>query len=125
LGYREDVADLLVNCDVFVLPSLTEGLPVSVLEAMAASKPVVASDVGGNKEVVIHGETGLLVPPRDSRALAEAIHTIVSDPVLGRRFGTAARTRAQREFSQEDMVRRVTEIYSELLDSRVPQETAI
>jgi glycosyltransferase involved in cell wall biosynthesis len=120
LGHREDVTDLLANCDVFVLPSLTEGLPVSVLEAMAASRPVIASEVGGNKEVVVHGETGLLVPPRDAAALADALRATVCDPALARQFGAAGKARVEQEFSDEMMVRRVTQIYNELLDSRVP-----
>jgi glycosyltransferase involved in cell wall biosynthesis len=119
LGYREDVADLLANCDVFVLPSLTEGLPVSVLEAMAASRPVIASEVGGNKEVVVHGETGLLVPPRDAAALADALRRTVCDPAVARQFGVAGKARVEREFSDDVMVRQVSQIYDELLGSHV------
>ena len=76
LGYRDDVANLLRDCDVFVLPSLYEGLPLSILEAMAAAKPVIATQIGGTDEAVIHGETGLLVPPADPPALAAAIRTV-------------------------------------------------
>ena len=70
VGYRQDVPDLLASCDLFVLPSLFEGLPLSILEAMAANKPVVASAIGGNDEAIFHRETGLLVPPADPPAAA-------------------------------------------------------
>jgi glycosyltransferase involved in cell wall biosynthesis len=118
LGYRDDVGDLLASCDLFVLPSLFEGLPLSVLEAMAAGKPVVATAIGGTDEAIVHGETGLLVHPADPVALARAIRTAVSDPVLSQRLGAAGRARAQQEFAAESMVRRITEIYDEILDSR-------
>jgi glycosyltransferase involved in cell wall biosynthesis len=118
LGYRDDVGDLLASCDLFVLPSLFEGLPLSVLEAMAAGKAVVATAIGGTDEAIVHGETGLLVPPADPVALARAIRTAVSDPVLSQRLGAAGRARAQQEFAAETMVRRITEIYDEILDSR-------
>ena len=118
LGYRDDVSDLLASCDLFVLPSLFEGLPLSVLEAMAAGKPVVATAIGGTDEAVVHGETGLLVPPADPATLARAIRTALSDPGLSQRLGAAGRARVHHEFSAETMVRRITEIYDELLDSR-------
>jgi len=118
LGHREDIQDLLAICDVFVLPSLSEGLPVSVLEAMAASKPVVASAVGGNKEVVIHGETGLLVPPADPTALATAIQSILSDPGFAARLAAAGNERVQKQFSAETMVGKITQIYDELIVQR-------
>jgi glycosyltransferase involved in cell wall biosynthesis len=118
LGYRDDVCDLLASCDVFVLPSLFEGLPLSVLEAMAAGKPVVATAIGGTDEAVVDGVTGLLVPPADSAALANAIRMVLSDPVLSQRLGAAGRARAHEQFSAEAMVRRISEIYDELLDSR-------
>jgi len=117
LGYRDDVSDLLASCDVFVLPSLFEGLPLSVLEAMAAGKPVVATDIGGTNEAVKHGETGLLVPSADPESLARAIRTVLFDPVLSQRLGSAGRARVHQEFSAETMVQRIAEIYDELLDS--------
>ena len=117
LGYRDDVCDLLASCDLFVLPSLFEGLPLSVLEAMAAGKPVVATAIGGTDEAVVHGETGLLVPPADAASLAKAIRTALSDPRLSQRLGAAGRARVYQEFSAQTMVRHITEIYDELLDS--------
>ena len=118
LGYRDDVCDLLSSCDLFVLPSLFEGLPLSVLEAMAAGKPVVATAIGGTDEAVVHGETGLLVPPANPAALAKAMRMVLSDHVMSRRLGAAGRARAHQEFSTETMVQRITKIYGELLESR-------
>ena len=121
LGYRDDVDNLLASCDLFVLPSLFEGLPLSVLEAMAAGKPVVATAIGGTDETIIDGETGLLVPPADPAALANAIRRLLADPILSRRLGTAGRARVHQQFSAQNMVRRITEIYDEILDSRKAQ----
>lgn len=116
LGHRDDVPELLAICDVFVLSSHYEGLPMSIIEAMAAAKPVVATSAGGNGEVVVPGETGLLVPRRDPKALAAAIGTILTDPALARQLGEAGRVRAQREFSAEVMVQRVSDVYARLLN---------
>jgi glycosyltransferase involved in cell wall biosynthesis len=124
LGYRADIDDLLASCDLFVLPSLFEGLPLSVLEAMAAGKPVVATAIGGTDETIIHGETGLLVPPANPAALASAIRALLADPILSRRLGMAGRARVHQQFSAQNMVRRITEIYDEILDSRRAQHGA-
>jgi glycosyltransferase involved in cell wall biosynthesis len=101
LGEREDVAGLLASADVFVLPSRSEGMPMSVLEAMAAGLPVVASAVGGVPELVIDGETGTLVAPGDPDALARALGALVADPAARARLGAAARARAEAEFGIE------------------------
>ena len=93
----DDVA--LGELDVVALPSWTEGLPLVVLEAMAAARPVVATPVGGTPEVVLDGETGLLVPPRDPRALAAALQRLVDDADLRRRLGEAGKRRAVERFS--------------------------
>jgi glycosyltransferase involved in cell wall biosynthesis len=111
LGFRPDAGALLDQLDVFVLPSWIEGLPVTVLEAMAHAKPVVATPVGGTAELVADGETGLLVPPRDPARLAEAISKLVADPELRGRLGRAGRERVEREFSESAMTRRVLEVY--------------
>jgi glycosyltransferase involved in cell wall biosynthesis len=118
LGYRHDVIDLLASCNLFVLPSLYEGFPLSILEAMAAGKPVIASAIAGNDEVIIDGQTGLLVPPADPIALAHAIETLLADPVLAKRLAFAGRERICREFSVSTMVEHVTRIYEEALHSR-------
>lgn len=119
LGLRDDIPDLLACCDLLVLPSLSEGFGVAVLEAMAASKPVVASAIGGVDEVVLDGETGILVPPGDPAALASAIRRILEDPVLARRMGEAGKVRAQL-FSRESMIAGTTRVYEQLLSSRGP-----
>jgi glycosyltransferase involved in cell wall biosynthesis len=117
LGHRNDIPDLLASCDVFVLPSLYEGLPVSVLEAMAAGKPVVATAVGGTCEVVLHGQTGLLVPPRDPAALARAIRTLLADPDLVQQLTQAAKVRLCQKFRADTMVERIADLYDELAPS--------
>jgi glycosyltransferase involved in cell wall biosynthesis len=114
LGHRQDIPDLLANCDLFVLPSLFEGLPVSVLEAMAAGKPVIASDIGGTDEAVVHGVSGLLVPPGDAEALAAAIQKLLLDAPLRQEFGKAGKARAVSVFSAESMVQRVSSLYEAL-----------
>jgi glycosyltransferase involved in cell wall biosynthesis len=111
LGYRADAGELLDQFDVLVLPSWIEGLPGVVLEAMAHAKPVIATPVGGTAELVVDGETGMLVPPRDPVAVAAAIQTIIDDPKRARRLGLAGRDRAEREFSEKSMTTRVLEVY--------------
>ncbi|MBA3585933.1 MAG: glycosyltransferase [Gemmatimonadetes bacterium] len=116
LGHRSDIPDLLAVCDVFVLPSLYEGLPLAVLEAMAAAKPVVATAVGGTDEAVTNGKSGLLVPPAEPSALADAIRTVLGDPTVARRLGEAGQARARREFSASRMIREVSGVYEDLLE---------
>jgi len=116
LGYRTDPATLLVNADVFVLSSLVEGFPLSVVEAMAAGVPVVASDIGGTREAVEHELTGLLVPPRDADALAAAIRRTLAEPGATSARVAAARDRVTRDLSAPAIAARVTAIYDTLLD---------
>ena len=113
-GYRP-ADEVLPALDVLVLPSWTEGMPITVLEAMAHGKPVVATPVGGTAEVVVDGETGLLVPPRNPERLAEAIGRILADPALARRFGEAGRARVRAHFSADAMARRVLAIYDDVV----------
>ena len=117
LGQREDVPQLLRDCDVFVPPSLYEGLPLTVLEAMAACKPVVATAIGGTKEAVIHGKTGILVPPGDANALASGIRTVLEDHNYATRLANAGSARVKQLFSSERMVAGVTDIYEELISN--------
>jgi glycosyltransferase involved in cell wall biosynthesis len=98
LGERDDVPELLAGSDVFVLSSRSEGMPLAILEAMAAGLPVVASDVGGIGELVVDGESGLLVRPGDSDALAAALERVCADGALRKRMGAAARARAEELF---------------------------
>ena len=118
LGYRSDIANLLESCDVFVLPSIYEGLPLSILEAMSARKPVIATQIGGTDEAVIANETGLLIPPADPHALAAAIRKILSDRSLAQRLASAGRVRVEQEFSAARMVQQMIELYDELLDKQ-------
>jgi glycosyltransferase involved in cell wall biosynthesis len=97
-GTRDDVPELLARADVFALSSRSEGAPLSILEAMAAGLPVVSSRVGGVPELVVDGETGLLVQPGDPAAMADALGRLVADADLRSRLGAAGRERAQRYF---------------------------
>jgi glycosyltransferase involved in cell wall biosynthesis len=115
LGHRDDVPALLAVADLFVLPSHFEGLPVSVLEAMAAARPVLATGVGGTDEAVVDGETGLLVPPRNPPALAAAIRRMRVEPELARRLATGGRARVQGTFSLEATARLVEGVYDDVL----------
>jgi glycosyltransferase involved in cell wall biosynthesis len=111
LGFREDISRILPLMDLFVLPSLSEGLSVALLEAMRAGKPTIATKVGGNAEVIIEGETGLLVPAEDHLSLAGSIIYLLKDKELAQRMGKAGRTRVEREFSLGRMVENYQELY--------------
>lgn len=113
-GFRRGVAEILAEVDVFALTSLTEGLPNAVLEASAASRPVVATAVGGVPEVVVDGETGFLVPPLRPDLLADRILDLLRDRDLAERMGRAARERAGRRFSFEAQGEALQAIYSRL-----------
>ncbi len=123
-GERRDVPELLATADAFVLPSASEGLPVSVLEAMAAGLPVVASRVGGVPELVVHGKTGLLVDPGDPGKLGDALRRVAADRVLRCRLGAAGRARAEQAFDLGPFRREHVELYSrELARRRLPAPT--
>lgn len=111
LGFRQDIPDLLAALDVFVLSSTMEGVSLTLLEAMAAGLPVVATRVGGNPEVVAEGETGLLVPPRDARALSEAMLVLLRNPERAAAFGERGRERVRRQFDIEQMVDAYVALY--------------
>lgn len=115
LGFRDDVREFLAQADMFVLASISEGISLTLLEAMAASLPVVATRVGGNPEVVIDQVTGLLVPPEAPEALAEAMLKLVREADLARRMGSRGRTRAQEEFDIRRVVGRYEALYLSLL----------
>jgi glycosyltransferase involved in cell wall biosynthesis len=103
LGFRTDVADILAAADVFVMPSLSEGLPLALVEAMSASLPIVASDVGGIPEVVERDAEALLTPPDDAGAIAEALARLLADADMRAALGAAAGRRALRDFGVERM----------------------
>ena len=115
LGFRDDIPQVLHMFDVFVLSSLTEGVSLTLLEAMAASKPIVATNVGGNSEVVIDMETGLLVPSKDPQSMADAILKILSDKEMSERMGKAGRKRVEEVFNLERMVDAYIEVYDNVI----------
>lgn len=111
LGVRMDIPDLLGAFDIYALPSRWEGLPMAVLEAMAAGLPVVASGVGGLPTAIRDGQEGLLVPPEDPAALAAALERLLADPELRRRMGSAAKQRYEADFTLQVMTRRYEALY--------------
>jgi glycosyltransferase involved in cell wall biosynthesis len=111
LGIRQDVETLLPLFDLYAMSSVSEGLSISILEAMAAGLPVVATRVGGNPEVVADGTTGLLVPPGDPRALADAIGHILCCPARARAMGVEGRTRVRAHFSLSQMASAYERLY--------------
>lgn len=115
LGYRQDVAALMSMSDVIVMPSLREGLPYVLLEALALARPVVGTRVGGIPEVIKHGETGFLVPPKDSERLTEAIIWVLRNPEEAASLGERGRELVSREFNVETMVRKIAAVYAEVL----------
>jgi glycosyltransferase involved in cell wall biosynthesis len=117
LGHRDDPASLLARAHVFVLPSHVEGLPLSVLEAMAAGVPVIATDIGGTREAVEHEKTGLLVAPGDARALAAAIERVIAEPNETAQRVSAARETVHREFASSIIADRTASLYASLLPS--------
>jgi L-malate glycosyltransferase len=118
-GFRPDVLELLKGFDVFALSSLHEGLCTSLVDAMAASKAAVATRVGGVPEVVVDGETGFLVAPRDHEALADRIIMLLKDDARRARMGEAALKRARERFTMDRMVEGTLATYERLLGARV------
>ncbi len=123
-GMQGDVTQYLAQADAFVLSSRSEGLPMTVLEAMGAGLPVVATAVGGNCEAVVAGETGLLVPPGDPRALADALLALLGDPGRSAAMATAARERAITTYSLDTMAQRYMALYDALLGARSRERAA-
>ena len=117
-GSREDIPQVLATLDVFVLSSLREGVPQGVTQALAMEKAVVATDVGGVPELIKHNQTGLLVPPADSKALARVILELLEDREKAKRMGENGRRLVEEKFSQETMIERIENLYQELLKKR-------
>lgn len=115
LGHRNDIPALMNACDLFVIPSLLEGLPLSVMEAMAASIPVIATDIDGINEIIIDGENGFLVPPADAVALAEKINLAISNTSHAQTVAVAGKNRVRQQFSAKKMADGVTKIYEEII----------
>ena len=119
LGVRQDVPELFRASDAFVLPSLYEGLPLAVLEAMAAWLPVVATRVGGIPDLIEDGTHGLLVPPGDACALADAMGRLLRDRSAARAMGAAARVRAAREYDIDAVAARTVALFEECLEGQL------
>jgi glycosyltransferase involved in cell wall biosynthesis len=117
-GARSDVPEILAQTDVFVLASKTETLPISILEAMRAGLPVIASDVGGISEEVVDGETGLLVPAGSVEELSNALQRLLADKQLRVAMGRAGRRRFERVFRADTMINRTQQLYQEVLAGR-------
>jgi glycosyltransferase involved in cell wall biosynthesis len=118
VGFRPDILSLLGGLDVFVMSSLTEGLGTSILDAMAASRPVVATTAGGIPETVVDGVTGLLVPPGHAAPLAEAIITLMGDPARRQAMGEAGLARVRERFTVDGMVDATLAVYEHVADRR-------
>lgn len=115
IGFVEDIFRFLQGIDIFILPSLYEGFPFAILEAMAAEKPVIATRVGGIPEVVIDGVTGLMIPPRDHLAISRAIEFLIDRKDIATEMGRRGRERVEKHFSSNRMVEKTLDIYKELV----------
>ncbi|MGY4711965.1 glycosyltransferase [Mycolicibacterium sp. CBM1] len=115
LGRREDVVDILATVDGVVSASVDEALPTSLIEAGACGLPVVASDAGGTREIVIDRVTGRLVPLRDVAALTEALLEVIGDPELAAAYGAAGRAQAEEKYSMRTWVSRLEQLYTEVI----------
>ena len=124
VGFRPDILSLLGGLDLFVMSSLTEGLGTSILDAMAAARAVVATTAGGIPEVVVHGETGLLVPPGHAAPLADAIIALVGDPARRTAMGQAGLARVREHFTVDRMVDETLAVYAHVVDRRRAAGTA-
>jgi glycosyltransferase involved in cell wall biosynthesis len=118
LGLRSDVGNLLAGADVFVLPSLSEGLPLALLEAMLAARPIVATAVGEIPTALADGRAGVLVPPADAGALASGLAGVLADPARARGLSEAAALRAAEEYTLGRMMERYVALYAKLLGQR-------
>jgi sugar transferase (PEP-CTERM/EpsH1 system associated) len=119
LGHRSDVEAIVAGLDVFVQSSTSEGMSNTILEAMASGVPVVATRVGGADEMVVDGDTGILVPPSDAKRMADALERLVSNASLRQAMGSAGRRRTHQEFSLEGMVERYQSFYCNAMRTRM------
>jgi len=118
LGQRDDVSDILLASDIGLLVSHQEGFSNAILENMAASIPMIVTNVGGNSEAVVHGETGLIISPNRPRELSEAIMVLINDSELRKSYGENARTRVEEHFSMKSCVDNYKKLFTELIDKR-------
>jgi len=119
-GHREEMPEVLALASIVVLPSYHEGLPKGLLEAMAVSRPIVTTNVPGCRECVHEGSNGFLVPPKNSKALAEAIAKLLQSKALRIEFGRAGREMVVREFTQESVVKQTLDVYRSLIQDAWP-----
>lgn len=124
-GHHSPAYDFINMMDVFVLPSLHEGIPMVLLEALALRRPVVATRVGGIPEVITHGETGLLADPADAVSLAKYIQQLIVDQSMGARIGEAGRTRVEEEFNARIMAKQTLGLYEKVLGNVVPNSNPV
>ncbi|MBF0193470.1 MAG: TIGR03088 family PEP-CTERM/XrtA system glycosyltransferase [Magnetococcales bacterium] len=118
-GWRNDVGQLLRRMDLFALPSQAEGTPLTIIEAMAAALPVVATNVGGVANLVIEGKTGFLVPPQNHQDLAQALYNYINNPSLGPKHGSAAREYYLQKFTLEHMVHQYKSLFRDSLAKKI------
>jgi glycosyltransferase involved in cell wall biosynthesis/ribosomal protein S18 acetylase RimI-like enzyme len=124
VGFREDVADLLCAADLIALPSLREGFSISLLEAMAAGKPIIASSIGSNRDVAAQADMALLVPPGDPAALANAIRDAAHDPERMAAVGANARSLFEANYTEDRMLNAYHQLYLDLVDGSTPARAA-
>ena len=124
LGARPDVADLLLASDIGLLCSHEEGFSNAILEGMATGLPMIVTDVGGNAEAVLDGQTGIVVPPRDPETLAAAIIRLAQNPDLRARYGSSGRARIEQHFTLDICVAKYVALYRGLIDGRLPSAVA-
>jgi len=117
LGPRTDIAELLATSHIACLPSYREGLPKSLTEAAASGRPIVTTDVPGCREVVVDGDNGFLVPPRNAERLAQALTNLIDDSALRKQMGTRGRQRAELEFANEIVIRQTHNVYDSFQSS--------
>ncbi|MTK53264.1 glycosyltransferase [Paludibacter sp.] len=115
LGQRSDVKDILFASDIFILPTLHENLSIALLEACAAKLAIIATNVGGNPEVIQHGKTGIMIPPRNAEKLANAILALVRNPEKRERLAVQAQKNARTDFSQEKIFNEIETMYNLVL----------
>ncbi|HWB85971.1 MAG TPA: glycosyltransferase family 4 protein [Bryobacteraceae bacterium] len=123
IGFREDVGDLLAASDLVILPSLREGLSISLLEAMAAAKPIIASSIGSQREVAAHAEMAWLVPPANALALSQAILRLAVDCALRSRLAANARAVYESYYTETRMLQSYRQLYFDLLNEHCPSRT--
>jgi glycosyltransferase involved in cell wall biosynthesis len=119
MGYCSDIPEQLAMMDIFVQPSLYEGMPNSVLEAMASGLPIIATNVGGTPEAIIDNQTGFLIPPGEPQAIADKIRYVIENPDIARQVGINAREYIKKHFSIEAMVKKTDELFENVIAEKL------